>query len=251
VADAALVYKALLNKDPNDEATLTAPVNRDLTGIEDGVKGLRIGIPEDLFFEDLDPDVERATSKACKVFESLGAHLSRVTFPEAIASEALGATISGAEACVTHEDRLENQVEEMDTIVGPRMLADRDIAATDYIKAVRTMNELRRSSQETLRDIDLLLVPTTPIPALPLSQVDADLKTYNDYARIYARNTRVGNILDLCGLALPCGATEKGLPISLMIYGKPFTEGMVLRAGQAYENATDWHKLIPDLSWVQ
>jgi aspartyl-tRNA(Asn)/glutamyl-tRNA(Gln) amidotransferase subunit A len=152
---------------------------------------------------------------------------------------------------VTHEDRLENQVDELDSIVGPRMLADRDIAATDYIKALQTMDELRRSSKETLRDIDLLLVPTTPIPALPLGQVDADLKTYNDYARIYARNTRIGNILDLCGLALPCGVTEKGLPISLMIYGKPFTEGMVLRAGQAYENATEWHKLIPDLSWVQ
>ena len=112
------------------------------------------------------------------------------------------------------------------------------------------MSELRRSSRETMRDIDLLLVPTTPIPAHPLSLVDVDRDTHDNYARIYARNCRVGNLLNLCGLALPCGATKKGLPIGLMIYGKPFAEDMVLRAGHAYEQATDWHKRIPDLSWI-
>lgn len=250
VTDAALVYQALLGEDPNDETTMSIPADRDLPSLEAGVKGLRLAIPEDLFFDDLDPEVARAVEEACKVFEVLGAHLSRINFPEAVLGEALGAIISGAEACVTHEDRLEDQVDAMDTIVGPRMLAEQNITATDYIKALRTMSELRRSSRETMRDIDLLLVPTTPIPAHPLSLVDVDRDTHDDYAQLYARNCRVGNLLNLCGLALPCGVTKKGLPIGLMIYGKPFAEDMVLRAGHAYEQATDWHKRIPDLSWI-
>jgi aspartyl-tRNA(Asn)/glutamyl-tRNA(Gln) amidotransferase subunit A len=77
-----------------------------------------------------------------------------------------------------------------------------------------------------------------------------DLETYQNHAGLYARNTRVGNILDLCGLSLPCGITGKGLPISLMICGKPFAEDMILRVGHAYEQATDWHKVLPDLSWI-
>jgi aspartyl-tRNA(Asn)/glutamyl-tRNA(Gln) amidotransferase subunit A len=67
----------------------------------------------------------------------------------------------------------------------------------------------------------------------------------------YLRNTAIGNILKLCGLSLPCGFTSKGLPIGLMIYSRPFCEDAILRIGYAYEQATDWHKRMPDLGWVK
>jgi len=66
----------------------------------------------------------------------------------------------------------------------------------------------------------------------------------------YLRNTSIGNILKFCGLSLPCGFTESGMPIGLLIYGKPFQEDVVLRAGYAFQRATDWHKRTPDLSWA-
>jgi aspartyl-tRNA(Asn)/glutamyl-tRNA(Gln) amidotransferase subunit A len=138
----------------------------------------------------------------------------------------------------------------MDPVVGQRMLADRDITAVQYIKALRTARDLRKSLKDTLRDIDVLLMPTTPLPALPVSVVDKDLDTYVAHAKIYARNTRIGNVLDLCGLSIPCGFSGEGLPIGLLICGKPFTEDVVLRAGYAYEQASDWHYQRPSLSWL-
>jgi aspartyl-tRNA(Asn)/glutamyl-tRNA(Gln) amidotransferase subunit A len=64
------------------------------------------------------------------------------------------------------------------------------------------------------------------------------------------RNTSIGNILGLCGLSVPCGFTREGLPIGLMIYGKPFHEDTILRIGYAFEQATEWHSRTPNLAWI-
>ncbi len=211
-----------------------------------GVKGLRIAMPRDVVLDDLDSEIGRAFETAAGVFERLGASLMEISFPEAEPALGLGPIIAGAEACVAHEQRLD----EMAPIVGPRMLADRDITAVQYIKALRTARDLRRSLAETLRDVDVLLMATTSRPALPLATVDTDLDTHAGYAKVYARNTRIGNVLDLCGLSVPCGFSEQELPIGLLLCGKPFTEDVVLRAGYAYEQATDWHPRTPDLAWL-
>jgi aspartyl-tRNA(Asn)/glutamyl-tRNA(Gln) amidotransferase subunit A len=55
----------------------------------------------------------------------------------------------------------------------------------------------------------------------------------------------------MCSLTVPCGFTSNGLPIGLMISGKPFDEAMILRVGHAFEQATDWHRRTPNLSWAQ
>ena len=80
--------------------------------------------------------------------------------------------------------------------------------------------------------------------------IDKSYETYLDYNLRVHRNTGIGNILDLCGVSVPCGLTSGGLPIGLMIYAKPFAEDMALRVAYAYEQATEWHRRHPDLSWV-
>ena len=66
----------------------------------------------------------------------------------------------------------------------------------------------------------------------------------------YLRNTTIGNVLNLCGLPVPCGFTSQGFPIGLTIYDKPFQEDLLLRIGYIFEQATDWHRRPPDRSWV-
>ena len=85
---------------------------------------------------------------------------------------------------------------------------------------------------------------------MPVATVDKSLDSYLDYAGQYMANTNVGNRLGLCGLSLPCGFTAKGLPIGLLLNGKPFDEAVVLRAGYAYEQATNWKDARPNLAWV-
>ncbi|MGA1074831.1 MAG: amidase family protein, partial [Ilumatobacteraceae bacterium] len=96
-----------------------------------------------------------------------------------------------------------------------------------------------------LVDVDALLVPTTMIPALPISEIDADPETYARFNGRYLRNTAIGNLLGLCAVSTPCGFTSAGLPIGLMVYAKPFAEETALRVAAAYERATDWHTRRP------
>jgi aspartyl-tRNA(Asn)/glutamyl-tRNA(Gln) amidotransferase subunit A len=109
---------------------------------------------------------------------------------------------------------------------------------------------LRAKVYNVLEDLDALLVPTTCVPAKPVAEVDADMETYLEQNTLYLRNTNIGNILNLCGLSVPCGFTSEGLPMGLLIYGKPFQEEVILNLGYAYQQHTDWHRRMPDLSWV-
>jgi len=250
VEDAALVYQILQGEDPRDDVTMGVRPDDVLRNLKAGAKGLRIGIPQHAYFDEVDVEVDKAVRAAAEVFRNLGATVENVAYPEAAEVSAMAMVINGVEAAVIHEDRLEDKVGEMDPVVGPRMLRERDFLATDYVKQMNVLKTLRVSQMETLRDVDIVLSPATRIPALPVSTVDVSFDIYLQYAGQYMANTNIGNRLGLCGLTLPCGFTSKGLPIGLLLNGKPFQEAMVLRAGHAYEQATDWHSVRPELGWT-
>jgi aspartyl-tRNA(Asn)/glutamyl-tRNA(Gln) amidotransferase subunit A len=250
VEDAALVYQILQGEDARDDSTFGIRPEDVLGSMKAGAKGLRIGIPRDAFFDDLDPEVEKAVLAAADVFRDLGARVENVAYPEASAVSAMGSYVNGTEAAIIHEERIATKLDLMDPVVGPRMLGERDFLATDYVKMMRELKTLRASQIETLRDIDVILSPSTQIPAMPVVAVDESLDVYLDYARQYMANTNIGNRLGLCGLSINCGFTSKGLPIGLLLNGKPFQEATVVRAGYAFEQATDWKDAQPDLGWI-
>jgi len=146
---------------------------------------------------------------------------------------------------------LEEQYDQLDPIVAIRMIKGKDVKAVDYLENVLEWRGLREEITDTLKDVDALIVPTTCIPARPVDAIDTDFEHYMKHNVLYLRNTSVGNILNLCGLSVPCGFTKDGLPIGLMIYGKPFQEDLVLRIGYAFQQAADWHRKTPDLSWIK
>jgi aspartyl-tRNA(Asn)/glutamyl-tRNA(Gln) amidotransferase subunit A len=131
------------------------------------------------------------------------------------------------------------------------MIKGKEISATEYLQNALDWKDLRVKANESLRDVDVLLVPTTTIPAKPVAEAETSIEAYSEINLAYLRNTSIGNILNLCGLSVPCGFTSKGLPIGLMLYGKSFQEDVVLRAGYAFQQATDWHTRIPDLGWAE
>lgn len=252
VKDAALVHQALQGVDLQDEATLRVPPHDVLVDLERGVKGLRLAFAETIFFDDLDPEVARAVYEAGPVFQALGAHLDRIAVPEA--AEAMGeqkrALMIAAEACVVNGALLDRSFDALDPVVAHRMAAGRTLAAPDYVALLRQWMSLRERVRRTLQDADAVLVPTTPIPARPIAAIDATLDVYAQHNVRYIRNTALGNILNLCGVSLPCGFTTGGLPIGLTVYAKPFDEAVALRVAHAYEQATDWHRRLPDLAWA-
>jgi aspartyl-tRNA(Asn)/glutamyl-tRNA(Gln) amidotransferase subunit A len=252
VEDVALVYQALQGEDLRDETTEGVRPHDALTHLKDGVRGLRLAFAETLFFDEVDSDVAQAVRETATAFRSLGAHVESIKVPEVAEamSEQKRALFIAAEACVYNGRFLDQHFDELDPVVAHRMVGGRQLSAPDYFALQRQWADLRRRLTARLADVDALLVPTTAMPAKPLAEVDQTRDSYSRHNGLYLRNTAVGNILNLCGVSVPCGFTRGGLPIGLMIYGKPFQEDVVLRVAHAYERATDWHTRRPDLGWA-
>ena len=251
--DAALVYQCLQGTDLDDPTTVGVPPHDVMNSLKEGVRGLRLAFAETTFWDDAHPEVAKAVREAGKVFSEQGAHVGSVEFPEAEEARQLnpGGLVIAAEAYTCNKKWVEEHFDELDPIVAYRLIKGKDIAAHEYLAITQAWQRLRAKANDALRDVDALIVPTTPIPALPTAEVDADKDIYSERNVAYLRNTAIGNILNLCGLSVVCGFTSEGLPIGMMIYGKSFHEEMVLRVGYAFQQATDWHQRRPELGWAE
>ncbi len=252
VEDAALVYQAMHGADPLDRSTATAVGQDVLGGLGAGVKGLRIAVAEGVFWDDADPEVAAAVRAAIDVLADLGAQVESIPFPEAAAALAANPRllISSVEAALAHKERLGEDMEGYDPALHFRLEQGNAASGVDYLRAIEACKRLAAQTEDSLRDIDAVLAPSTMRPSAPLAVVDASEDSYKDWNAAYARNTSVGNLLGICSLSVPCGFTATGLPIGLMINGKARAEAMVLRVGLTYERATDWHRERPALAWA-
>ncbi len=253
VEDAALVYQAIQGADPKDDSTAGIGSHDTLRGLKEGVAGLRIAFGETTFFDDVDLEIEKSVREAGKVLASLGARVSGMEIPEAAAAwaEKCRGLLIPAEGCVANQEYLDKHLDDLDPVIGPRMLTGRTLSVPDYFAMLRRYAALRERVRSTLKDVDAFIVPTTMVPAQPNDAIDASPEAYLDYNMRFHRNTGIGNILNLCAISVPCGFNSKGLPIGLQIYAKPFHEDMALRIAYAYEQATEWHKRRPNLAWAQ
>ena len=252
VEDAALVYQAMHGPDPLDETTLSYAAHDVLEGLHAGVAGLRLAFAESVFFEDADPEVEDAVRACGAVFESLGARVESIAFPPAEAALRINprGLVIAAEAYANNRRLIEEHFDDLDPVVAFRMAKGREVPAHEYIATMRERAALRERARSLMRDVDALLAPTVMIPPPALAEADRDPKGYSEANLKCLRNTAVGNLLDLCALSVPCGFSTAGLPIGLMICAKPFDEARLLRIGQAFQSATEWHRQRPDLSFA-
>jgi aspartyl-tRNA(Asn)/glutamyl-tRNA(Gln) amidotransferase subunit A len=247
VEDVAILYEMMAGPDPEDQSTWRQPPVKLRPGSEPNLKGVRLFFPRAEFWEDLDPELEKAVTQCGEVLRSLGANLDEMEFPEAreacqIAKKGL---IIASEAYCANRHWVEEHFQELDPVVAFRIVKGKEIPAHEYIRTLREVGELRLRALETLQHADALLVPTTRIPALPVRDLEGSIEAYASANWGYLRNTSIGNVLDLCGLSVPCGFTSMGLPMGLMIYGKPFEEEMILRIGMAFQKVTQWHRMRP------
>jgi aspartyl-tRNA(Asn)/glutamyl-tRNA(Gln) amidotransferase subunit A len=250
VRDAALLLQALAGHDPRDPASSDAPVPDYLANVEEGVAGLRVGLPRDFFFERVDPETEAAVRAAARTLAGLGARVDEVPLPQAAPAFAAGAAILFAEATAYHERWLRTRPGDYDPAVLARLRVGATLLATDYLKAQRARRVLVEQTVRLFDQVDVLLTPTAAVPAprrdeLLIRWPDG---TEEDVRGATLRFTRVFNLLGLPAISVPCGMTASGLPLGLQIVGRPFAEAMVLRVARAYELAQPWAERRPPLS---
>ena len=243
VEDAALLFTAMHGPDHRDPQTLAhAPIDV-LADLKTGVAGLRLAVLPEAELGEIDPEVASAFALARDVMRGLGARIDTLTLPVSYKRLAeLTGKIIAAEAYELHREWIDRDDLPFNPEVRDRIRWAKTLPAADYIGVMAERIRIQRQMDGMLRDFDALLLPTTPLPAVPLNEVDQNKSPMSLL-------TRPVNLLGLCALALPCGFTAAGLPISLQIVGRGYEEACILRIGWAYENATDWHLRRPPPQW--
>ena len=242
--DCALVLGVIAGYDPRDATSVDVPVD-DYAGFLDGsATGLRIGVPTEYFFthEALDAEVKGAVERSLVELEAAGAEIREVTLPHASLAREANSIIMASEAFAYHRANMQQRWNEYGR--GTRAQVGRGAlySAADYVQAQRFRTYFRKEVGRVMREVDVLVTPTATAPAERIDEIDIAQRM------LRPSYTPPWNLAGVPALAIPCGLSTGGLPISLQIVGKPFDEGTVLRAGDAYQRRTDWHLRVPAIA---
>ena len=241
VEDAALVLQVIAGYDPADFATVPVPVEDYASRLARDVRGLRIGVPRHLFTL-LDDEVRAAVEAALEVLGRLGATLTNVTLPD-LPPPILGLLV--AEAKHIHADTLAHRPGDL----GADLRTFFEGPVLDAVQLAEGLHLLHVYGAELrgmLEHVDLLATPTTPIAATRIGEETTTIGPATMPVFLAMTVWTVPfNVSHLPALSVPCGFTTTGLPIGLQLAGRPFDEATVLRAGHAYERATEWHTRRP------
>jgi aspartyl-tRNA(Asn)/glutamyl-tRNA(Gln) amidotransferase subunit A len=228
VADCAYLLQAMAGHDPADPASSRVPVDNYVEALGGDIRGLRIGVPRAYFFDGINAEVAQAFDTALGTLRGLGAEVRDVVIPGIYDAPSF-LLILMAEAFAYHEGDIREHPELYGEVLRERILAGALVTAAEYTQAQRLRAQLCQEVAEVLQQVDVLATPTTPTPATPFTVAQ-------DPEFGFPRsNMAPFNITGLPTLALPCGFTSSGLPLSFQLTGRPFAEGTVLRLGHAYE----------------
>jgi len=261
VTDCAIMLGALAGHDPKDSTSVDAPVPDYRAALTGNVKGLRIGLPKEYFIAGLDPDVQAAMDQAIATYRALGAEFVDVSLPHtdyAVATYYLIATAEASSNLARYDGvrfghRAEHASGLLDMYTRSRsqgfgaevkrriMLGTYALSSgyydAYYVKAQKVRTLIMQDFIRAFEDVDVLLTPVAPTPAFKIGE------KINDPLQMYLSDifTIPVNLAGTCAMSVPAGFSSAGLPIGLQLIGKPFGEETILRAGHAFEQATEWH----------
>jgi aspartyl-tRNA(Asn)/glutamyl-tRNA(Gln) amidotransferase subunit A len=227
-ADARLVYQLL--SDPQAVPSCAVPCR--------GLVGMRIARLNDSYLQHVQPEMRTAYESSLDTLQDLGAEIVSIDLPASLDEfKGITGSIMMSEGAFSFEKEITNPQAPVDTSVRPRLLAGLEISAKEYLAARRQRDLWKAELEKTLAGISAFVTPTTLTTAVPLSEVD--------HGNAPVQFTRIGNLLELCGIAIPNGVDAQGLPTSLQIMCRGGDEEQALLIAMAYQSTTDWHTLTP------
>jgi aspartyl-tRNA(Asn)/glutamyl-tRNA(Gln) amidotransferase subunit A len=238
VADAAAMLQVIAGHDPADPGSAKNSIPDYSGDLDAGVAQVRVGVPREGFYADLDPDVQSGIETALSILDGMTASRIDVALP--IPSMQALREISGpviqAEAHAYHLDNLATRPERFDPDTLARLKRGADISAASYIRARRELDRVRYEVQSMFELVDVLITPTTPNPAPTFSSVEVA----SDIGLSTLRNTSPFDAYGLPTISVPVALSSSGLPIGMQISGPAFAEQRVLQVANAFERASGW-----------
>ncbi|MEJ6582074.1 MAG: Asp-tRNA(Asn)/Glu-tRNA(Gln) amidotransferase subunit GatA [Akkermansiaceae bacterium] len=254
VEDAALLLNAISGSDPRDSTCLDQAVPDYTEGLDQGVAGMKLGLPKEYFTDGIDPRVRERIESAAKALEAQGAEILEISLPHTEYAIATYYIIAPAEASsnlsrfdgVRYGNRTENPADMMELytnsreagfgsevkrriILGTYVLSSGYYDAY-YLRAQKVRTLIRRDFEQAFEKVDAILTPVAPEPAPLMGSAAGDpLKHY--LADIF---TLSANLAGNCGISVPLEPVD-GLPVGLQILGPHLGEQTILRCARAVE----------------
>jgi aspartyl-tRNA(Asn)/glutamyl-tRNA(Gln) amidotransferase subunit A len=263
--DCAHVLQAMAGFDPRDSTSMDLPVPDYAAGLNQPIKGLRIGLPKEYFAEGLEDAVRAAVEQAVKVLQSLGAVMFEISLPNTALAVPTYYVVAPAEASsnlarfdgVRYGHRCQDPKDLMDLytrsrgegfgrevqrriMVGTYVLSSGYYDAY-YLKAQQVRRLIADDFKSAFEKVDLILGPTTTAPAFGIGD------KFDDPVAMYLNDiyTISANLAGLPGMSIPAGFVN-GLPVGMQLLGRHFGEAALLNAAHQYQQASDWHLRRPE-----
>ena len=242
IEDCALMLQIISGYDPRDPTSSRNPVPDFRQQFEKGIKGCRIAVPENFFYDPLAEDVTKVMEQSIRVFENLGAEIVPVQVPEIENANPLGMLIIAVEASAYHDRWMRERPQDYGKQTLGRFRAGLFYPAVRYVEALSYRKEfLARFNEAVFSKADVLHAPVWPYPVPTIAESDLEANPgFSEFVMNLTHCTRAFNYLGLPTLSVPGGFTDNGLPCGFQLIGKAFDETTLFRFGRAYERETRW-----------
>lgn len=250
VADNALMLQTIAGADPRDPTAAPETVPDYTQALTGNVKGLRIGVPTNFFFDGIDAEAVAAVRAALAVLQELGAELVDVHVGNAELAGPASAVIRLSEAASYHEKRLAEHAELFEPAVRENLEAATFYSAVDYVKALRLRTVLIEEMRRVFEQCDVMAVPASNAAPRLEPQAPRSDTTPEPPAARPADTFNIGNMAGIPAIVQPCGfsAGPPPLPLGMQFYARAFDEAALFRVSHAYQSVTDWHTRRPPLA---
>ncbi len=244
VEDCAIVLSAIAGRDERDPSSSAEPVPDYLAALRDGARGARIGLAREMIeYEGLDDEVRSSVTSAVDQLAELGAEVGDVGLPISAHSGAAFLATADVDAAAFHMERLRTAPDLYDWNTRARLETAALTPSVVYLRGQRARALIRDELMGALGDYDAVAMPTAPTLAPPIAQSTGSPGGYYQGRRDLGRRryTSPAALAGLPAISVPCGFSERGLPIGLQIIGRPFAEARLLAIAHAYEQSGGWH----------
>jgi amidase len=245
-ADCGAILGVIAGSDPNDPTTVLGPVPNYVAGMTRGLRGLRVGVDHTWNTNRVDGITVDAVTGVLQTVRDLGAEIRAVTFPDVGQIITDWFPLCSVQTAVAHEATYPARKSEYGPALSRFIDPGRRLSGIDYQKIILRRAGFRGRVAALFQDIDLLLVPAQSL-ASPTTMQLARLGEDTEMLNALVRYTMPFNMTGSPTITLPCGSTDAGTPLAFQFVGRHLEEEMLVRAGYAYQTATDWHRKHPAL----
>ena len=229
--DCGVIMNSISGYDPSDKDSILLDDFDFNRKIGKSIRGIKIGIPQEYFFDDLDSEIEDKVNNSISFLEDNGAIIQKISCPWVKFGRSINFIISSSEGLSIHENWLKKFRDQYDPQVKSRFLSAKSISSNDYIKALKAKEWFTEQMNNVFKKVDLIVSPTIPILA-------TDIKDDPNVASMKNPSfTGVFNVTGHPSLSVNVGFSKSKLPIGLMISGRHKEDDLVLQVGEVISGA--------------